>query len=112
MRTGSVYTDTVSVRTTIPPAGAFNGKDLFEGGYGEAVGKGTMSYYPLCALSSGTTGTALGVDITLPVVYRLSGQKNNGLIAEFDMATSPLTKKFPNRAFLSYQDLILILSGG
>ncbi|MBI5008539.1 MAG: hypothetical protein HZB98_02580 [Bacteroidia bacterium] len=99
MMTGLVYTDTVSVRTTIPPAGGFNGNELSGGGYGDSVGMGTMSYYPLCALSAGTSGSALGVDITLPVVYRLSGEKNKGLIAEFDMATSPLTRKFPNRAF-------------
>ena len=30
---------------------------------------------------------------------RISGRKNTGLIAEFDLATSPLTGKFPNRAF-------------
>lgn len=99
MKEGMIYTDTISTRTTIPPAGAFNGKDLSSGGYGDAVGMGTMSYYPLCALSAGTTGTALGVEISLPLVYRLSGEKNKGLIAEFDLATSPLTKKFPGRAF-------------
>ncbi len=99
MMEGIIYTDTISTRTTIPPAGAFNGKDLSSGGYGDAIGMGTMSYYPLCALSAGTTGTALGVEISLPLVYRLSGEKNKGLIAEFDLATSPLTKKFPGRAF-------------
>lgn len=99
MRTGLVYTDTVSVRTTIPPAGAFNGKELSEGGYGDSIGMGTMSYYPLCAVSAGSKGSALGVDIILPVVYRLSADKDKGLIAEFDMATSPLTRKFPNRTF-------------
>ncbi|MBK9388665.1 MAG: hypothetical protein IPN68_00225 [Bacteroidetes bacterium] len=99
MKEGMIYTDTISTRTTIPPAGAFNGKDLSSGGYGDAVGMGTMSYYPLCALSAGPNGSALGVDLSLPVVYRLSGEKNKGLIAEFDLATSPLTKKFPGRAF-------------
>ena len=99
MNDGSFYTDTVSIRTTVPPAGAFNGKDLTTGGYGDAVGQGTMSYYPLCAVSTDNSGTGIGVDMSLPVVYRLIGEKNRGVIAEFDLATSPLTKKFPNRAF-------------
>jgi hypothetical protein len=34
-----------------------------------------------------------------PVVYRLGADTHKGLIAEFDLATSPLTQKFPNRAF-------------
>lgn len=99
MDKGMFYTDTVVIRTTIPPDGAFNGKDLAGGGYGEAVGMGTMSYYPLCAVSSETGGEGLGVDMSLPVVYRLAGNIDEGLIAEFDLATSPLTVKFPGRAF-------------
>ena len=99
MKSGELYSDTVSIKTTIPPAGAFNGNDLASGGYGDAVGKGTMSYYPLCAVSTDGLGTGIGVDMSLPVVYRLTGQKETGVIAEFDLATSPLTKKFPNRAF-------------
>ncbi len=99
MDNGKTYSDTVSTRTTIPPAGAFNGEDLASGGYGDAVGRGSMSYYPLCALSTGTKGEGLGVDMSLPIVFRLAGKKEKGLIAEFDIATSPLTKKFPGRAF-------------
>ncbi|HUX96224.1 MAG TPA: hypothetical protein VMV47_10875 [Bacteroidales bacterium] len=99
MKSGLIYTDTVSTRTTIPPDGAFNGKDLSSGGYGDPVGKGTMSFYPLCALSIGSKGKGLGVDLSLPVVYRLSGKIEEGLSAEFDLATSPLTMKFPDRAF-------------
>jgi hypothetical protein len=87
------------VRTTSPPAGAFNGDDLSEGGYGDPVGTGTMSYYPLCAVSTGNTGAGLGIDLSIPLVYRLGADDENGLIAEFDLATSPLTRKFPNRAF-------------
>ena len=96
---GVIFSDTVSIHTTIPPAGAFNGKDLAAGGYGDAVGRGTMSYYPLCAVSIDNRGTGVGVDMSLPVVYRLFGEKGSGVIAEFDLATSPLTKKFPDRAF-------------
>jgi hypothetical protein len=37
--------------------------------------------------------------MSVPVVYRLAGKKDVGFIAEFDLATSPLTVKFPDRAF-------------
>ena len=37
--------------------------------------------------------------MSLPVVYRLGADPASGLTAEFDFATSPLTTKFPNRAF-------------
>ncbi|HBQ83623.1 MAG: hypothetical protein A2X05_12955 [Bacteroidetes bacterium GWE2_41_25] len=99
MKAGLMYCDTVSIRTTVPPAGAFNGMNLSDGGYGDAVGKGTMSYYPLCAVETDNIGTGIGVDITLPVVFRFIGDKGKGVVTEFDFATSPLTKKFPNRAF-------------
>jgi hypothetical protein len=99
MQPNSVCFDTVPVRTVLPPDGAFNGKDLNEGGYGNAVGQGTMSYYPLCAVSVDGKGTGIGIDMTLPVVYRLGADNKRGLTAEFDLATSPFTTKFPNRAF-------------
>jgi hypothetical protein len=99
MQPGSVSYDTLPVRTVLPPDGAFNGKDMNEGGYGNAVGQGTMSYYPLCAVGVDGKGTGMGIDMTLPVVYRLAADSRRGLIAEFDLATSPLTDKFPNRAF-------------
>ena len=99
MEAGKAYSDTVSTKTTIPPAGAFNGKDLSAGGYGDPVGTGTMSYYPLCALGVDNKGEALGIDMSLPVVYRLAAAKDDGLTAELDLATSPLTRRFPNRAF-------------
>jgi hypothetical protein len=99
MQTGLSYFDTISVRTVLPPDGAFNGKDLNDGGYGDAVGQGTMSYYPLCAVRIDNKGEGLGIDPSLPVVYRLGADIKEGLIAEFDLATSPLTNKFPDRAF-------------
>ncbi|NMC38421.1 MAG: hypothetical protein GYA41_08875 [Bacteroidales bacterium] len=99
MKDGMLYTDTVSIRTTIPPDGAFNAEVLRQGGYGDPVGKGSMSYYPLAAISSDVKGYCIGVDMSAPVVYRLAGKNDEGLIAEFDLATSPLTVKFPDRSF-------------
>jgi len=91
--------DTVAVATAWPPDGAFNGSDLANGGYGNAVGRGTMSFYPLCAISVDGQGQGLGIDMSVPLVYRLGAEVNKGLLAEFDVATSSLTDKFPNRAF-------------
>ncbi len=99
MKSSVTYYDTVSVNTVYPPDGAFNGKDLADGGYGDPVGQGTMSYYPLCAARIDDTGHGLGIDMSLPVVYRLGGNMEHGLFAEFDLATNPITLKFPNRAF-------------
>ncbi len=96
---GEIIYDTIAVNTVVPPDGAFNGKSLSDGGYGDPVGAGTMSYYPLSAVSIDNKGRGLGVDMTLPVVYRLGADPEKGLLAEFDVATSPLTSKFPNRAF-------------
>ena len=94
-----IYYDTIPVNTTIPPDGAFNGETLSDGGYGDPIGQGTMSFYPLCAVSIDGKGAALGIDLSIPLVFRLGAEKGKGLIAEFDVATSPLTEKFPNRAF-------------
>ena len=99
MKSGIVYFDTIPVNTALPPDGAFNGKTLSDGGYGDAVGRGTMSFYPLCAVAADGKGQGLGIDMAIPLVYRLGAEINKGLIAEFDVATSPLTEKFPNRAF-------------
>lgn len=99
MQEGMTYFDTLEVNTILPPDGAFNGSDLAEGGYGNNIGAGTMSYYPLCAVAIDGKGTGMGIDMSLPVVYRLGAEQGKGLLAEFDVATSPLTMKFPNRAF-------------
>lgn len=99
MLADSSYYDTVKISTVLPPDGAFNGQTLPDGGYGDPVGQGSMSFYPLGAVSIDNRGEGLGIDMSLPVVYRLSAEINKGLIAEFDLATSPLTEKFPNRAF-------------
>jgi hypothetical protein len=99
MNQGKVYFDTIPVNTTIPPDGAFNGKSLADGGYGDAIGRGTMSFYPLSAVAVNGEGKGIGIDLSIPLVYRLAAETSKGLIAEFDVATSPLTEKFPNRAF-------------
>jgi len=99
MKSYLIYYDTVSVSTALPPDGAFNGETLSDGGYGDPVGQGTMSFYPLCAVSIDGKGAALGIDLSIPLVFRLGAEINKGLIAEFDIATSPMTEKFPNRAF-------------
>ncbi len=99
MKSGLMYFDTIPVHTTTPPDGAFNGKNLSDGGYGDAIGRGTMSFYPLSAVNIDNKGQGMGIDLAIPVVYRLGAEKERGLFAEFDVATSPLTEKFPNRAF-------------
>jgi hypothetical protein len=96
---GKAIFDTISVRTVLPPDGAFNGASLADGGYGDPVGQGTMSFYPLCAVSIDDRGIGLGIDMSLPVVYRLGADPARGLTVEYDFATSPLTTRFPNRAF-------------
>ena len=99
MKPGLTYFDTVPISTVLPPDGAFNGKNLSDGGYGDAVGRGTMSFYPLSAVNIDNGGKGMGIDMTIPLVYRLGAEIGKGLLAEFDVATSPLTEKFPNRAF-------------
>jgi hypothetical protein len=96
---GEVVFDTIGIETVLPPDGAFNGTNLTEGGYGDPVGKGSMSFYPICAVSIDNKGEGMGIDMSLPVIYRLGADPSSGLIAEFDLATSPLTTRFPNRAF-------------
>lgn len=98
MKSDSIYSDLVPASTVLPPDGALNGKTLPDGGYGYAVGRGKMSFYPLCAISVDGKGKGLGIDLSVPVVYRLEADEH-GLAAEFDIATSPLTDKFPNRSF-------------
>ncbi len=99
MKEEASYSDTREIKTIIPPDGSFNGKDLSEGGYGDPVGKGKISFYPLCAVNADNRGEGLGIDMSLPVVYRLAAARSEGLIAEFDVAVSPFTSKFPGRAF-------------
>lgn len=99
MKANVSYYDTVSIATVLPPDGAFNGNSLSEGGYGDRIGLGTMSFYPLSAVSIDGKGVSLGIDLSVPMVYRLGASIKAGLFVEFDVATSPLTDKFPNRVF-------------
>ncbi len=99
LQQGEVCLDTIAVRTVLPPDGAADGNNLSEGGYGDPVGMGTMSYYPLCAVNIDDKGKAIGIDMSLPLVYRLGADPSRGLFAEFDVAMSPYTAKFPDRAF-------------
>ncbi|NQV30246.1 MAG: hypothetical protein HQ508_05095 [Candidatus Marinimicrobia bacterium] len=92
------YSEYVDVFTMLPPDGAFNVSEGENGGYGDRVGMGKMSYYPLASISSMTNGYSWGVDMGLPLVFRLSLDPNRGMVAEFDLGISPATTKFPNRS--------------
>jgi len=95
------YSEYVDVFTQLPPDGAFNIAPDDNGGYGDKVGTGRMSYYPLASISSPTIGYTWAVDMGLPLVYRLSVEREKGLVAEFDLGLSPQTRKFPNRAYFT-----------
>jgi hypothetical protein len=94
-----LFSNYVEARTVVPPAGAFNADSTHNGGYGDKVGTGQMSCYPVAAISADGIGLAWGVDMGIPLVYRLAYDPIAGMIAEYDFATAKGTKKFPNRAF-------------
>ncbi len=94
-----LYSNYVDANTVVPPDGAFNIIGKHNGGYGDKVGIGKMSFYPLAAVSSNGTGFGWGVDMGIPEVFRLAYDPANGMISEFDMAVSKDTKKFPYRSF-------------
>ncbi|NQV50692.1 MAG: hypothetical protein HQ507_09350, partial [Candidatus Marinimicrobia bacterium] len=98
MATTDSYSESVDVFTQFPPDGAFNVSEGENGGYGDKVGLGKMSYYPLASISSASNGYTWAVDMGLPLVFRLSLQPKRGMVAEFDLGISPETKKFPNRS--------------
>ena len=100
-----LFSNYVKAAAVIPPDGAFNTDENHNGGYGDKLGSGEMSFYPLAAVSSGKVGFGLGVDMGIPVVYRLAFEPGYGIISEFDMAVSKLTKKFPNRTFFKTSSL-------
>ena len=93
------YNNFIDANTVIPPDGAFNTGPNDNGGYGNKVGAGKISFYPLAAVSAGDKGYGWGIDMGTPVVFRLSYDPGAGMIAEFDLATSSKTIKFPNRTF-------------
>ncbi len=100
---GKIYSNYVEVSTTIPPAGSFNTIGNENGGYGDKIGTGQMSFYPLASVSTASVGYGVGLDLSIPLVYRLSYNPDEGLIAEFDLALTPRTTKFPNRSFFKLQ---------
>jgi len=78
---------------------AFGGKG--NGGYGGAVGTGSMSPYPFACITTGGRGIAMGIDPELPVVHRFLANRRHGLAVEFDIALSPAQLKSPNACSLS-----------
>ena len=97
------YGNYVEAETVIPPDGAFDSTESSNGGYGDKVGQGEMSFYPLASISNDNTGFGWGIDLGLPEVYRLSFNASEGMIAEFDLAAVSETVKFPNRTFFRLQ---------
>ncbi len=97
------YSNYVEAETVIPPDGAFDSTENNNGGYGDKVGEGEMSFYPLASISNYNFGLGWGIDLGLPEVYRLSFNPSEGMIAEFDLAAVKETFKFPNRAFFKLQ---------
>ena len=97
VKSNSIYSNFIDTKTIIPPAGAFNISGTSNGGYGDKLGTGKMSFFPLAAISSNKTGLGWAVDMGIPVVFRLS--YNTGMDSEFDLALSKETKKIPNRTF-------------
>ncbi|RJP62794.1 MAG: hypothetical protein C4539_17575 [Ignavibacteriales bacterium] len=100
---GKIYSNYVEVSTTIPPAGSFNAIGKENGGYGDKIGTGQMSFYPLASVSTASVGYGVGLDLSIPLVYHLSYNPDEGLIAEFDLALTSRTTKFPNRSFFKLQ---------
>lgn len=103
VRQNKNYDNYIEAETVIPPDGAFDSTENDNGGYGDQVGEGKMSFYPLASISSRTDGLGWGIDLGLPEVYRLSFNPSEGMIAEFDLAAVKETVKFPKRAFFKMQ---------
>jgi hypothetical protein len=99
----TVYNNYTEANTVIPPAGSFNASDNDNGDYGDNVGIGKMSYYPIASISSSSFGLGWGIDLGLPLIYRLAFKPADGMIAEFDLATASETIKFPNSTFFRMQ---------
>lgn len=94
-----LFSNYIDVNTVVPPDGAFNINANDNGGYGDNVGTGQMSFYPLAGVSTNNVGYGWGVDMGLPVVFRLAYEPALGMISEFDQALTSKTRKFPARAF-------------
>jgi len=97
------YENFVEASTVISPDGAFDSSEVSNGGYGDKVGAGSMSFYPIASISTPSLGLGWGIDLGLPIVYRLLFNPSEGMIAEFDLAIVNGTVKFPNRTFFKLQ---------
>lgn len=94
----------VEARTVSGEAGSVNSTAFGaegDGDVGHAVGTGHMSFYPFAALSRGDQGVSIGVDMRLPLFFRLQMQQDQGLVFEYDTAVSPATGKFPSETFFT-----------
>ena len=102
--TGERYESVVRARTTSGEAGSVNSTQFGaegDGDVGYLVGMGAMSFYPFAALNGEEGGVSIGVDMNLPLVYRLGAASDLGLVFEYDTAVSPHTSKHPNQSFFS-----------
>ncbi len=98
-RDKELYGNYVDASSIVTPAGAFNADGDHNGGYGDKLGSGQMSFYPLAAVSLQGTGLGWGVSMGVPIVYRLGYEPRSGMVSEFDLATSRRTKEFSDRTF-------------
>ncbi len=94
-----IYCNYIKSQSVPPVHGSFNAEGNDNGGYEDDLGTGEMSFYPLAAVSAGKTGYGWGIDMGIPEVFRLAYEPAQGMISEFDLATSPETFNFPNSAF-------------
>jgi hypothetical protein len=94
-----LFSNYIDVSTVFPPDGAFNTLDNSINSYNDKLGTGQMSFYPLASVSTKKAGFGWGVDMGIPLVFRLAYEPASGMISEFDLAVSKETKKFPNRTF-------------
>jgi hypothetical protein len=97
------YNNYVEMIGVPPPDGAFNKEKDHSGGYSDKVGRGQISFYPLASVNIDGMGYGWGVDMGLPIIYRLNFETDRGITAEFDLGISKETKKFPNRSFFKMQ---------
>ncbi|MBI5809542.1 MAG: hypothetical protein HZA74_14210 [Ignavibacteriales bacterium] len=97
------YANLVEATTVISPDGAFNISERSNGGYGDKIGVGFTSFYPIASVSTPSIGFGWGIDLGLPIVYRLYYNPSLGMIAEFDVSIVKETERFPNRSFFKIQ---------
>lgn len=64
---------------------------------------GTMSLYPLAAISNERFGLAIGIDMQSPAIYRLSYHTDlKQFFIAYDFGFSPETLNFPNSAYFKF----------